>query len=212
MPAEVMATLMPMFIFFGVFFGIFFVVGILNYVLRGIAILKMSQNRGISNGGLGFVPIAHRYQLGKLAGTIEFGNKKIKNPGLWKLLLPIIYGAVFAVGYVAIIIWYAFQMVAVTGAGMIDETAMMGTVLTFFSLLIVFVVVMQILYVVIILLNSLVLHKIFSLYVGGQKPVFYLILSLFVPLAEPILLFRLKDKPLITNSSVEPKIGETELS
>jgi len=47
------------------------------------------------------------------------------------------------------------------------------------------------------LFKYLALHKIFPQYSKGQKPVYYLILAMFVPCAEEILLFRHRNRPLL---------------
>jgi len=197
---ETLRMMAPMLIFLGVLWIGLIVGGILNYVFRGVGILKMSQNRGISGGALGFVPIAHRYQLGKLAGNIEFGNKKINNPGLWEVLLPIILGAVATLSYIAIFVWFFVRIFALEATGAInDPAAMYGMMNTFFVWLILWIAIVTVANVILMLFKGLILHRIFALYVGGQKPVFYLILALFVPLAESILLFKLRNKPVVNS-------------
>jgi hypothetical protein len=172
--------------------GVMLIFGLADYIMRGIAILNMSKKQGISYGWLGFIPVAKNYQLGAIAGEIEFGNKKISNPGLWNVLTPIIAGAVFMVVYFGIII-SAVVSVSTSQSGEPDANFF----LNLFAWIIVFVILISVAYLFVYLIRYLILHKVFSHYNKGQKPVFFLILSLFVPLAEAILLLICSNKPLV---------------
>ena len=198
--AEVFQILTPVFIFLAGLFGAIFIAEIVDYILRGIATYKMSANRGITNGWLGFIPFARDYQLGRLAGEIELGSKKIKNTGLWLLITPIIYGVLFAVTYAIMMVPYFISMFSL-GSNPSPEQ-LMGPMTTLMISMIFFIVIMVAAQVFLYLFRYLALHKIFSFYSGGQKPVFYIILAMFVPLAESILLFRHRDRPLLGADSV----------
>jgi len=197
--AEALQHIMPVFIVLGVIMFVSMAVGLVNYILRGLAINKMSKARGLDNGWLGFIPIAHKYQLGKVAGTIEYGNKKVKNVGLWLILAPMIYGAVFTIGYVISLFPFIFSMVAL-GNDPAPE-AVIAPMMTFISIFTIFILIMVVAQVFVMLFKYLALHKIFSDYNRGQKPVYYLILAMFIPLAESILLFKNSNKPLLAATS-----------
>jgi len=170
---------------------------ITNYILRGIAIWKMSANRGIAYGGLGFVPIVNRYQLGKLAGEIEFGKKKVKNTGVWLLVLPIALGAVAVIGMILIMVPYTFRMIALDQYPYVSPEMIASPLIGFTVGIVLFTLVMIFAQAILYLFRGLALHRVFSLYHGGQRPVFYTILAIFIPLAESILLFKSRNKPLL---------------
>jgi hypothetical protein len=70
--------------------------------------------------------------------------------------------------------------------------------------MVIFVLIMMVAQVVWYLVRYLALHKIFSQYSTGQRPVFYLILSMFVPMAGSILLFMHSKRPLLDTGVVKP--------
>jgi hypothetical protein len=178
---------------------LFAVLGILLYILKGLAIYRMSQTRGIGNGWLGFIPYASEYQLGQLAGEIELGNKKIKNTGLWLLLLPMVSSAVLGIAYLIMFLPLIIKMSSLGDNPTNEEIYSVVSILVISLCVVVLVA-----YVVQILINlfrCLALHKIFSRYSTGQKPVFYLLLAMLVPFAEEILLFRHRKRPLLVTNT-----------
>ena len=196
---EVIQLIMPLIAVYLVIIFAALGCGIANYVFRGAAIYTMSANRGISNGWLGFIPYAHNYQLGKLAGEIELGNKKVKKTGVWLLVMPLIYGFIFIAGYIATMLPF-FITIFSFGEEPSPEQVM-SAMPAFMIGLFIFVLILIVAQVFLYLFRYLALHKIFSLYSGGQKPVFYLILSLFVPLAQAILLFKHRNRPLLETTA-----------
>ena len=187
-------------VLYAAIFGSLFLGWLVNYILRGVGIYKMSKNRGLSGGGLGFVPFVHRYQFGKLAGEIQIFNKKIKNTGLWLVFLPVISGIVLGGTYVASFIPMIISAIA-------NPTAIDSNPLPFlhgiFGGLGIFVLLAVFAQIIINLIFGLSYHKLYSRYSGGQRPVAYLILTLFVPLAEGIIFFMHRDRQVIAEDSIE---------
>jgi len=176
------------------------ILGIVMYILRGMAIYRMSQARGLKNGWLGFIPYVMYYQLGSIAGEIELGNKKIKNTGLWLLLMPILYGAVLFISYLIMLIPIVAKIISLGDNPTSEE------VLSIIPIMLVAIFIVAIIATVaqlfLYLFNYLALHKIFSQYSGGQKPVYYLIIAIFIPYADTILLFRHRNRPLLPTNTL----------
>ena len=203
--------LMPVLIFFLFIWGVFILLGILNYILRGIAIYKMSETRGIQYGWLGFVPYVYNYQFGQIAGEIELGSKKIKKPGLWLLFMPIIYSFVSSIGYMLVMVPYFINIFSLSTDNEIMPEKIVGSVIILMIGIFVFSLIMIVANVFLYLFKYLVLHKIFSQYSVGQKPVFYMIIAMFIPLAESVLLFMHSKRPMLTvnpQSYPEPEARE----
>jgi len=196
---EVLEILAPVFGFLAFIWLVAIVVSIVSYVLKGLGILNMSKARGLSNGWLGFIPYARNYQLGKVAGEIELGDKKITNMGLWMLLAPILYTAVFVIGYLIVFVPYFISIF--TMAEHASPDAITGPITYLMIATTVFVLVLLFVQALYFLIWYLGIHKIFSRYATGQKPVFYLILAMFVPLAYPILLFMLSKRPMLAEEA-----------
>jgi len=199
---EALQALIPLFVFLFVILALVFILGIVSYILRGIAIYRMSEARKLEYGWLGFIPIASRYQLGAVAGEIQLGDKKIKNPGIWLLLAPIVYGIVFAIGYMIIMVPYIVKMVMLGDNATPEEV--MGPLVAFMFAIFIFVLVMVVAQVFVYLFKYLALHKIFSAYSLGQKPVYYMIIAMFIPLAEPILLYIHSSRPMLQEVEEKP--------
>ena len=199
--AEVLEIMMPILVLYSGIIIVALVVGLTRYILRGIAIYKLSAQQNIPNGWLGFIPYAKDYQLGTIAGEIEFGNKKIQNTGLWLVLMPILYGLAFFIGYMIMMVPFIMQTIALGNNPHPQEFANMMT--TFVVSFVVFILILLVGQVFLYLFKCLALHKIFAARNEGQKPVFYLVLCLFAPLAEEILLFQQSKKPLL-NAPVAP--------
>ena len=72
-------------------------VALASYIFHSIGLYTIGKRMGREHAWLAFVPFARDYFHGELAGEIHLKNKSIRNPGIWKLVLPIIYGAVAGV-------------------------------------------------------------------------------------------------------------------
>lgn len=184
--------MLPMFFFVIIIYGLLGVVGLASYVLRGIGILRMSESRGLQNGWLGFIPFASEYQLGKIAGEVEFGKKTIKKPGVWLVLFPLITYGVFFVVYFALL----FGMIGMADFGYGWSEPSPGAI----SAMVIGIVICYLFLcagaIMICLLQGLVFHRIFSCYSDGQKPIFHMLVCLFVPLGSAILLASYGKKPM----------------
>ncbi|PKM65301.1 MAG: hypothetical protein CVU95_15980 [Firmicutes bacterium HGW-Firmicutes-2] len=85
---------------FGGFIFIFLLIGIANYVLMAIGLMKMAQNQGIENPWLAWVPVGNLYIIGKLIRTIEFGANKYEKA---ELILLIGFAATVVLGAIPLI-------------------------------------------------------------------------------------------------------------
>jgi hypothetical protein len=202
---EVLQVLGPILAIYGAIFLVIGIAGLASYILRGLAIFNMSKARGFEYGWLGFIPYARDYQLGQIAGEIEFGNKKIKNTGVWLVLAPILYNVVVSVGAAIMLVPYFMTIFSLSYDPSPEE--IMGPIVVLLISMFVFIVIALVAQVLFYLVWFLAIHKIFSQYSTGQKPVFYLIIALFVPLGQDILLFMHSKRPMLAmeaGSGVQP--------
>lgn len=197
MYASEFQELLPLVVFLIVIYGSLIVVGLASYIIQGVAILKQSRSRGLRNGWLGFIPYGKEYQLGKIAGEIEIRDKHVTNPGLWMALLPFIVSSAFGIIYGAMIssMLTPLMQAAMGGYYQPDITQMFSG--QFYISMVLMYIVLLAGGVLIQMVRLLALHRIYASYYNGQRPVFYLIMSIFVPLAEPIILIRLSKRPMI---------------
>ena len=71
-----------------------------SYLLHSFGLYTIAKRMGKKDAWMAFVPFARTYYHGNMAGPIRLKNTTIKNPGLWKLLFPIIYSGAIGI-YVA---------------------------------------------------------------------------------------------------------------
>lgn len=187
---------LPLFVGLFAFYGVLIVVAIASYVLQGLGIMRMSAALGFRNGWLGFIPYANAYQLGHMAGEIELGRRRVRNPGLWLAIAPLILGGIIGGLYVFMV----FGVIgAAAGASYSYDmerrlASMMG------GMFIVMMLIYLVLYavsIVIAILRLMVYHRIFGYFYADTLSVFYMLLSAFVPLASGILMMRTAKLPVM---------------
>lgn len=181
-----------------VFYGGLFALSIGSYVLQGLGILRASTALGFRNGWLGFIPYAAQYQLGRLAGEVELGEHRIRSPGLWMMLLPLVMGSVFAASYIALLLGVGALAATASFSGYYhNEAAVAGIAIFVFIGYIVLLLIIYAISVLTTLISLLVYHRIFTYFYSGQRPIFYMLLCAFIPLASGILLMRAARQPVI---------------
>ena len=164
------------------------IIGIVDYILRGIAINSMCKNRGIDNGWLGFIPIARDYQLGVLSGEIDLGKKKMKNVGVWLIVTPIVVSVVTYIFSMVMMFVIMFSTAAIATSGSIS-----GVGLIFF-VYILFLVVVMIAAGASQIVRGLAMYGVFSHYSTGGSAVFKALFALVMPFGEAIMLFANRNK------------------
>ena len=144
---------------------------------------------------MAFVPFARTYYHGNMAGPIRLKNTEIKNPGLWKLLLPMVYGGAIGI-YTMVMVFGAGVTLAgsainrnVAGAGM--------SVLAFFFIYFIVIIVSVLFGAVQIALNILVDKQIYENFSEGNMPIVHAVLSSLVPIYEAICLFVMRKRPFV---------------
>ena len=78
------------------------------YILHSIGLYTIGKRIGYSIPWLAFIPFARDYMQGELAGEISLKTKKIKNPGVWNLVMPIISGVIFWIFYMLFFLLFHF--------------------------------------------------------------------------------------------------------
>ena len=204
---EVMAIIVP----FLLFYGFLLLLALTSYVIRAIAVQRMSKNRGIANGWLAWIPLAMQYQLGEVGGSIDAGKLKLKKPGIWLILIPIINSVICLTLYVVMILKFVFDIIKIGSRSYINESQAVldffGSVFGFaFAVAFVIMILSALYYAV----RGLVLYKIYSYGNLPQKSVLFLLLSLFVPLCEPILLLMNSNKQSLTYAAQSEYTPTTE--
>ena len=155
---------------------------IVEYVFFAIGLYTIAKRMGKNYPWLAFIPFARKYLHGELAGTIELKAKKIKNPGIWKLVLPIISGAVFS--FFMIIIMIAFGIGTFMGMSAYGYGVSGGTILLAVVLLLIMAVAAVLYQAVYRVLCVLVDVRIYERFTTHNMGIAHAVISALIPLYE----------------------------
>jgi hypothetical protein len=79
---------------------ILLIIGIISYFLSSIALMRMSQNAGVDEAWLAWIPVGNLYIVGRLIKSIEFGGKSYDQA---EIILPGVCLAGIALGRLALV-------------------------------------------------------------------------------------------------------------
>ena len=80
---------------------------LVSYILRGVGMYTLGKRRGMDYPWLAFIPYARTWFQGELCGTLHFGHKELKSPGIWLLVIPVV-GLVYVLEVLSDIIQVAY--------------------------------------------------------------------------------------------------------
>jgi hypothetical protein len=182
---------------------------IISYIFKGIGMYTIAKRQGSEYPWLAFIPFARTYLHGELAGSIKLKTKTIKNPGIWFLAMPFIFGAinfVFYILFVVVGIGSSFSAVLTDpymeyGSPSIGTGAIMGMIVIGVLWVIVALLYEAIYRVLAVLIN----HQILEKFTSKNMSVAHAVLCSVVPLYETICLFVMRNKEF--NPGMEPDSG-----
>lgn len=196
---SVFAALMSIYL---IIFMVALIFWIVEYVFFAIGLYTIAKRMGRNYPWLAFIPFARKYLHGELAGTIELKTRKIKNPGVWKLVLPIIAGAAFSLFMIILMVALGigtFMAVGSYGYGISGGTIMLAVVLLLIAAVV--SVLYQAVYKVLCVLINIQIYDRFTTHNMG---IVHAVLSAVVPLYEAFCLFVMRHKEF--NPGMEPKL------
>lgn len=198
------ATLGIMLVVFLLFYLVLVGIMLANYIMTAIGLQKIAKRRGVNYPWLAWIPYANYWLIGSIADDYDNRNGLKKRWSKILLGLLIAYGAGLVLYFVSIIVF--FIQTTLMGINESDITAgFIGTLLFFYIVLIIFMVIATILSVI----YYICMYKIFESTVP-DKSVKYLILSLVVPLASGICILKCRDKGYSLESD-KPETSEQAL-
>lgn len=178
-------------------------VALASYIFHSIGMYTIGKRMGREHAWLAFVPFARDYFHGDLAGEIPLKNKSISNPGIWKLVMPIIYSAVAGVLFVFLIV-AAVGAGAATGINGGAASGIMAFSTTLIILYVLFIVLAVAYSAVYSVLRILIDIQIYERFTSRNMAVVHSVLSGIIPLYEAVCFFVMRNKPF--NPGMEPQI------
>lgn len=175
------------------FLGVMMIGSIADYIIRGIGMYKMGKAEGKTNSWMAFIPFARTYFQGELSGSITLKKKQIKSPGVWMIVVPIIYGVVVWVMYAIfamLIIASTFSTAASQGhySSQDIETAT-GMIVIMIVFILIFALITTVFTAVMKVLRVLVNRQIYDRYTVTNMAVLHAVLGTIIPFYESVCLF-----------------------
>ncbi len=191
--------------------ALYFLFYIISYIFKGIGMYTIAKRQGSDYPWLAFIPFARTYLHGELSGSIKLKTKTIKNPGIWFLAMPFIFGAInfiFYILFVVVGIGSSFSAVLTDpymeyGSPSIGTGAIMGMIIIGVLWLIVALLYEAVYRVLAVLIN----HQILEKFTSKNMSIAHAVLCSVVPLYETICLFVMRNKAF--NPGMEPDLGNT---
>lgn len=176
------------------------VFALVSYIFHSIGLYTIGKRMGKEYPWLAFIPYARDYFQGELAGEIALKNKKIRNPGIWNLIIPIISSVLGGVFLVIILF--------VTGFGAATEAAGFGglgiaalfAVLLYTLLIVASIALSAAQLVLTVLINKQILER----FTTGNMATVHAVLTVAVPLYEAFCFFVMRNREF--NPGMEPKL------
>lgn len=183
----------------GLVYVVLFAYLIVNYVIRAIGLYRIAKQNGTQNPWLAWVPYADLYLLAKITGDVSLGKRRLKNTGLWLILIPIgisVLSVSFIFGFIMLAAIAGFSM----AAGY--ETALFAVVaLLLFVALILILCAAELLYYII---YGMTYYTLCTKFKESTHSVFYTLMALFVPLADAIIMLKLSKMAPVVSPTASP--------
>lgn len=174
------------------------------YILRAIGQYRMAKSRGFANPWLAFIPLANNYQLGMLAGSISVMKKTFKRPEYILLLGPVIsFVLLLFAGLSVGAISLAAAFANLFGISMIISGIVMIIAVTIIICMVIVAFAVEIAF-------ALAFYNLFSYYRENNVAVFFLVLSLMVPLAKEIIICIIGSKLIMPDEYEDEEDEEYE--
>ena len=174
------------------------------YILHSIGLYTIGKRIGYSIPWLAFIPFARDYMQGELAGEISLKTKKIKNPGVWNLVMPIISGVIFWIFYMLFFLFSGVGMMMDYQSYGRYSGLSTGTITGMLFFLIIWIVVAVLYSAVYQVLRILINKQIYGRFTAGNMAIVHAVLSSLVPLYEAICTFVLRNKDFMPG--MEPPV------
>lgn len=185
--AETGSAAVIMLVLLGVYYLLIFAVAIGAYVLQSIGMYTIAQRRGIRHPWLAWVPVGNMWILGSISDQYQYVTQgKVRNRR--KLLLGLEIALVaLALAICGVAVYAAVQTIMAGGDATYALTGGLGLVLLW--------LVMFVLAIILAVFQYVCLYNLYASCEPGNKTV-YLLLSIFVGVTLPILVFVCRKKDL----------------
>lgn len=197
------AAAIVMLIYF-VYFLIMLGIGIAQYVLQSVGMYTISKRRGIRHPWLSWLPIGCTWILGCISDQYQYVVKgKVKRKRKSLLVLTLLTG-ILSIGGVAFYIVSVIRLMMENGMQAPEAVEMMSAILSFLGIMLVVLGIS----IALAIINYIALYDLFAS-CEPKNSALYLVLSIFVGITMPLLVFLCRKKdlgmPSRRSDSVQPQ-------
>lgn len=161
---------------------------LVSYIFHSVGLYTIGKRLGKQYPWLAFIPFARDYFQGDLAGEITLKNRKIRNPGIWNLVLPIVGNVFSSIFMVLVMLVGSIGIMAAGAAG-----AGIMLILIFFMYILGIILLIAVSVVRCVLL-ALINKQIFERFTTDNMALVHSVASRFIPLYEAFCFFAMRDK------------------
>ncbi len=180
------------------FYALLFTLGLVQYILQSLSFQSIARARNIQNSWLAWIPVASDWVLGKIAEKYDEENGSARHWGKTLLIFEIVIVAVFCVVYGFMVCFAVAMSIQTT---MTSSSEPSGLMMIVFLISYVILIGTSLPAIAFAACKTVCIYKLFESIVP-EKAVKYLVLSLMIPLAMPICLFKCKKKAEICSVEV----------
>jgi hypothetical protein len=197
------AAAIVMLIYF-VYFLIMLGIGIAQYVLQSVGMYTISKRRGIRHPWLSWLPVGCAWILGCISDQYQYVVKgKVKRKRKSLLVLTLLPG-ILSIGGVAFYIVSVIRLMMENGMQAPEAVEMMSAILSFLGIMLVVLGIS----IALAIINYIALYDLFAS-CEPKNSALYLVLSIFVGITMPLLVFLCRKKdlgmPSRRSDSVQPQ-------
>ena len=165
-----------------------------GYIFQTLGTYTLAKKQNLASPYLAWIPYARTYLLGLLCGELTIGKRKMRSPGLWLLLLPLLLSALLT----CVVIAYIVSLFITTFSLSVMFPSEEEMIAAVFGLIILWIVILAVVSVIVqavtYWITLLVRVNIYKKYTEDNMALTHGVLSLFIPLYAPIYLFVLSRK------------------
>ena len=187
-------------VFLAVFYFLIFAFGVACYILSALGMYRIASRRGIKNPWLSWLPVGDAWILGSISDQYQYVAKgKIKNRR--KILLGL------AIGALAVAIPWVISYISWIVSAVMMETGDFGAFGATLAVMLLLSLVISVVGIVNTVMQYICLYDLYT----SCKPdnaVVFLILSIFINVTMPFLIFSQRNNDLGMPPRKEPEILE----
>lgn len=169
---------------------------LVSYIFHSVGLYTIGKRLGKKHPWMAFIPFARDYFHGEMAGEIKLKKGSIKNPGIWKLIMPIAADVVMGIFILLLV------LAAVVGTIGIGAGVGIMLMIVMYVILIVLLVAYSAVYMTLRVLVDIQIYERFTTHNMG---IVHAVLSATVPLYEAFCLFVMRNRDFVPGR--EPKLG-----